>query len=217
MNKILKVLLSKKPLTAFYMLCALIALAAPAAAVPFNVTQGKAVTATGDIGVISSVGLGAGFGDATAFPPAPLSSLVDGIYRPEGTYWQDGTVWWDKNNSGSANNIIEIDLNGLFLISFLSIQADNNDYYNIFVRDRFANWSGFVTATPFGGPGMRERSGSFPPFEATAFRIDASGGDQFYALSEFQATGEAVPEPGSLLLLAIGIGLVALRLRQRTT
>lgn len=205
MNKMLKVLLSKNPLAAFNMFWVLIALAVPAAAVPINVTQGKAVTVTGAIGVISSAGLGFGFGDAVTFPPAPLSSLVDSTYLTEGTYWQSGTVWWDERNASSANNIVEIDLGGLFLIDFLSIQADNNDSYGIFVRDRLGVWSGFVTAVPFGGPGMRERAGPFTPFEATAFRIDAFGGDQFYALSEFRAMGEAVPEPGTLLLLAIGL------------
>lgn len=45
---------------------------------------------------------------------------------------------------------------------------------------------------------MRERAGGFSPFEAMAFRIDAFGGDEFYALSEFQAVGEAVPEPASV-------------------
>jgi hypothetical protein len=205
MTKMLRVVMSKKSLAALYMLWALIGLAAPAAAVPFNVTQGKAVTATGDIGVISAAGIGQGFGDATAFPPAPLSSLVDGIYRPEGTYWQDGTVWWDEQHTGSANNIVEIDLGGLYSISFLSIQADNNDSYGIFVRDRFGVWSGLATAGPAAGAGMRERAGGFAPFEATAFRIDASGGDQYYSLSEFRAMGEAVPEPGSLLLIAVGL------------
>jgi hypothetical protein len=173
MNKMLRVVLFKKLLAALYMLWALIGLAAPAAAVPFNVTQGKAVTATGDIGVISGAGIGQGFGDATAFPPAPLSSLVDGIYRPEGTYWQDGTVWWDEQHPGSANNIVEIDLGGLYSISFLSIQADNNDSYGIFVRDRFGVWSGLATALAC--PGCANEPGVSLPSRQQRFALTQAG------------------------------------------
>jgi len=107
-------------------------------------------------------------------------------------------------------------LTDLFLISFLSIQADNNDAYGIFVRDRFGVWSGLATVIPFGDAGMRERSGGFIPFEATAFRIDATGGDQFYALSEFRAMGEAVPEPGSLLLIGAALAGLACSCRQKS-
>ena len=208
MNKLLRLFLSKNSLAAVSVLGVMLALAVPAAAVPINVTLGKTVTVTGTTGVISPVGLGAGFGNASTYPPASLASLVDGIYVAEGTYWQSGTVWWDERNTGSFNNIVEIDLMGLFLIDFLSIQADNNDNYGIFVRDRDGIWSGLATATACCGPGMRERAGGFAPFEATAFRIDASGGDAFYSLSEFRAMGEEVPEPGSLLLLSLGhVGL----------
>ena len=74
MSKSLSLLMSWKPLLAFYILGAL--LASPVAAVPVNVTAGKAVTSTGAIGVISAAGLLAGWGDSKRPGHAwPLDSL----------------------------------------------------------------------------------------------------------------------------------------------
>ena len=70
----------EKSASAIALICALAAFSAPAAAVPFNVAGGKTVSITGEVGVITADGVTAGFGDATAFPPAPLSSIVDGVY-----------------------------------------------------------------------------------------------------------------------------------------
>ena len=108
-------------------------------------------------------------------------------FLPENTSWQDGTVWWDERYPASANNIIEIDLLGLYAISQFTLQADNNDAYGISILDRFGTWIYLGYFPPIiPGFGMTTRSATFP-LEASAFRIDAFGGDQFYAVSEFQA------------------------------
>jgi hypothetical protein len=197
---------------------ALILLSGVAGAASINVSLGKTVTATGAVGVLSPDGIAYPWCPDADCPAAALSTLTDGVYLANGTAWQAGTIWWDERHPGSANNVLEIDLGGRFLIDFLAIQFDNNDFYDIQIRDWAGNWSAFVTAEPTPDPGMATRSGPFVPFEATAFRIDARGGDQYYALSEFQANGVQIPEPGSLALLGLGTVAAAFagRARRRT-
>jgi hypothetical protein len=180
-------------------------IAVPAAAAPFNVALGKPVTITGEVGVITCCW--------PAGPVASLDTIVDGLLLPEETQWQTGTVWWDEFHPPSANNVVEVDLLGEFIITDLLLQADNNESYGIHYRDEFGGWNALPIFGPSGNFGMITRSAPVAPFVATAFRIDAFGGDAFYSVSEFQATGTPVPEPGTLLLFGAGAGAAALRRR----
>jgi hypothetical protein len=96
--------------------------ASSAEAIPINAAEGKPVTITGVVGVITAVWDPA--------PVAPLSTIVDGTFLPEMTSWQDGTVWWDERYPPSADNVIEIDLLGLYAITELRLQADNDDAHS---------------------------------------------------------------------------------------
>ena len=179
-----------------------------ALAAPVNVALGKAVTVTGAVGNST-------FGAWPDPAPAALSTIVDGNFLGEGTHWQFDTVWWNENPgpngapSPALGNVIEIDLGGVFSITSLSIQADNNEIYDIAYRDESGVWTALASAGAVGGAGMRTRSAP-AAVVATAFRIDARDGDAYYSVSEFQAIGEAIPEPATTLLLALGgLGLVA--------
>jgi hypothetical protein len=180
------------------------ALAAPAHASPINVAAGKPVTVTGAVGVMTCCWLPG--------PLAPLSSITDGVFLPEQSIWQTDTVWWDERHPPSANNIIEIDLGGLYDIESLKIQADNNESYIVSYRDAGGFWIALPFAGPLGPFGMITRDSGPVNFQASGFRIDAGGGDLFYSVSEFQAF--AAPEPGVLALLGIGVaGAIRRRIR----
>jgi hypothetical protein len=116
---------------------------------------------------------------------------------------------------GSFNNIITIDLLGTYDVSIVTIQHDNNDGYQVDSRDFGGVWHPIGTAGPIGGFGLMTQSGNFGSLLATAFRIDVTSGDGFYAVSEFQAIGQAVPEPATLTLFGTGFAAAVARRRRQ--
>ena len=165
-----------------------------------NVAEGKPVTLEGTFGVLRP-----GSEWAPAPPPAPGSTVVDGVFLPEGTTWTNNTLWWDALVAGSQDNAIIIDFGSVFNIARITLQADDNDIYPIDFRvgpsDPWTNLGYFGTAGSFG---MITRGPFDVPFTASQVRLRGGGGDSYYAISEFQAV-ITTPEPGSLGLLATGL------------
>lgn len=178
----------------------------PAAALgDTNIALGKAVTINGPY----SGGTG--------------GLVTDGIFMPIDTDWNVNSVYW----YGTATNLV-IDLGGLYNISGLIVQADDNDTYAVDYWN--AGSSTWVRAynVPYSstswGLKTRPNPNDFtqqyplaPAITTDKLRIEATSGDDGYSVSEVQAFGAAVPVPPSVLLLGSGLaGLLPWRHRRRS-
>lgn len=163
-----------------------------------NIALGKLATLVGTFGSDSSLS----------------TTVTDGLFLPKDTEWQAGTVWWD--GTLFPNNVIEIDLQGTFTINSLVVQADDNDAYLLEYRSSGGVWNVAWQVPnydfePFGmqtRPNPNDNSERFAlanPVIATALRFSGNlnDGDTAFAVSEIQAYGSLIPEPTSLVILAI--------------
>jgi hypothetical protein len=139
--------------------------------------------------------------------------LVNGVFQPEQQQWDFNSVWW--NGTDFPNNNIVINLNGTFAIDGFTVQADDNDVYEIdYLAPGSAVWQTAWTIPSPGGFGLTTSSNTLATaIDATALRFEAVGGDGLYAVSQIVATGQAVPDTTTTLpLLSAGLGgLVVVR------
>jgi len=157
--------------------------------------------------------LRAGSGWGAGSTPSNVISLVDGVLEPESQQWNTGSYWWDETQTASPFQTL-LQLDASYTFNHLVLQADNNDDYLI------EYWTGSTWQTAFwagavGGYGLTTRdSGTLASFTTDRFRFTALNGDQYYAMSEFQAFG--VPEAGTWALMMFGFGAVGYAMRQRS-
>jgi len=171
----------------------------------------------------------------SAYNPALAETVVDNIYVPTNVDWKDGTVFWADIDAGE--HWIEIDLGTPCTITGFTVQANENDFYNLYYLNSVNLWelAWLIPQDVSHGAGMpiREITLSTPIttsklkfegyFEDGSNPLKGSIGytsDNLFSVSEIQAYGSAatnqVPEPATMLLLGLGlVGLVGMRRKLR--
>ncbi len=188
------------------------ALIAPAAQAATNVVPAgwSSITAIGFIGILRA---GSPWGPGST--GSNINAPVDGTRQPEGTQWNNGSFWWDQHPSINLKPVTwELELDQKYSINRLVIQADDNDSYLVEYWNG-SGWQSIFNVAAVNTFGLVTRdSGTFSSIFTDRFRFTATGGDNYYALSQFEAYG-VVPEPASWAMLIAGFGLVGAAARRR--
>lgn len=128
-------------------------------------------------------------------------TIVDGTFLPRSNQWDRGPVWWDSRDGQSRS--IDINLNGVYKIESLIVQADDNDAYILKYYDLNSNtWQTAWNVPNYDGYGWGMQTRPIPsndnerfilssPITTNALKIEGNmgSGDRLFSVSEIQAFG----------------------------
>lgn len=173
---------------------------------------------------------------AGTFFNSPSALLTDGDFGL-GSGWSDApTVFW-AGQTGAAGVAFTLTLDTLYTLNDVRIGVDSNDFYAVQTSTNGTVWNTLFVSLPvgfdpgflWGGSGSIIKKSSvlgeagysglidFPASPARYVRFFAVGGDDFYAVSEVQLVGTAVPipEPETAAMLLAGLSTLGFLARRR--
>ena len=117
--------------------------------------------------------------------------LTDGVRLPEGAPWHSR----ESAFLLLTGEPIVFDLGAPSTVSFVRLQADNDDeLFAEFSADN-VSWAGRQFLPPVKGDGLRTREVAFPPLTARYVRLRVGLTDDVVAISEVEAFCAATPSP----------------------